>query len=61
MANLSQQKRLRMLKFLQTIREEHKDDDTYVSTDDGYFHSKCLSFMAERLHSAKLLLSSGCR
>lgn len=27
MANLSQQKRQRMLKFLQTIREEHKDDD----------------------------------
>lgn len=27
MANLSQQKRLRMLEFLQTIREEHKDDD----------------------------------
>ena len=28
MANLSQQKRQRMLDFLQTIREEHKDDDT---------------------------------
>lgn len=27
MANLSQQKRQRMLGFLQTIREEHKDDD----------------------------------
>ena len=27
MANLSQQKRQRMLQFLQTIREEHKDDD----------------------------------
>lgn len=27
MANLSQQKRQRMLRFLQTIREEHKDDD----------------------------------
>lgn len=27
MANLSQQKRQRMLKFLQTIREEHKNDD----------------------------------
>lgn len=27
MANLSQQKRQRMLVFLQTIREEHKDDD----------------------------------
>lgn len=27
MANLSQQKRQRMLEFLQTIREEHKDDD----------------------------------
>ncbi len=27
MANLSQQKRERMLQFLKTIREEHKDDD----------------------------------
>ena len=27
MANLSQQKRQRMLEFLQTIRDEHKDDD----------------------------------
>lgn len=27
MANLSQQKRQRMLEFLETIREEHKDDD----------------------------------
>ena len=27
MANLSQQKRQRMLEFLQSIREEHKDDD----------------------------------
>ena len=27
MANLSQLKRQRMLKFLQTIREEHKNDD----------------------------------
>lgn len=27
MANLSQQKRRRMLEFLQAIREEHKDDD----------------------------------
>ena len=27
MANLSQQKRFRMLKFLQTIRKAHKDDD----------------------------------
>ena len=27
MANLTQQKRQRMLEFLQTIREEHKDDD----------------------------------
>lgn len=27
MANLSQQKRQRMLEFLQTIREEHKNDD----------------------------------
>lgn len=32
-------------------------DDTYVSADDGYFHSKWLSFMAKRLLSAKLLLS----
>lgn len=27
MANLSQEKRRRMLAFLETIREEHKDDD----------------------------------
>lgn len=27
MANLSQQKHQRMLQFLKTIREEHKDDD----------------------------------
>ncbi len=27
MANLSQEKRQRMLTFLQTIRDEHKDDD----------------------------------
>ena len=27
MANLSQEKRQRMLTFLETIREEHKDDD----------------------------------
>lgn len=27
MVNSSQQKRQRMLEFLQTIREEHKDDD----------------------------------
>ena len=27
MANLSQEKRQRMLAFLETIREEHKDDD----------------------------------
>lgn len=27
MANLSQEKRQRMLAFLNTIREEHKDDD----------------------------------
>ncbi len=27
MANLSQEKRQRMLDFLKTIREEHKDDD----------------------------------
>ena len=32
-------------------------DDTYVSADDGYFHSKWLSFMAKRLLSAKSLLS----
>ena len=31
MANLSQQKRQRMLKFLQTIREEHKDDDVLIA------------------------------
>lgn len=30
MANLSQQKRQRMLKFLQTVREEHKDDDNVL-------------------------------
>lgn len=30
MANLSQQKRQRMLEFLQTIREEHKDDDNVL-------------------------------
>lgn len=27
MANLSHQKRQRMLRFLRTIRDEHKDDD----------------------------------
>ena len=27
MANLSQEKRQRMLAFLETIRKEHKDDD----------------------------------
>ena len=31
MANLSQQKRQRMLEFLQTIREEHKDDDDVLA------------------------------
>ena len=31
MANLSQQKRLRMLEFLQTIREEHKNDDDVLA------------------------------
>ena len=30
MANLSQQKRQRMLAFLQTLREEHKDDDSVL-------------------------------
>lgn len=30
MANLSQQKRQRMLEFLQTLREEHKDDDSVL-------------------------------
>ena len=30
MANLSKQKRQRMLEFLQTIREEHKDDDNVL-------------------------------
>ena len=32
-------------------------DDACVSSDDGYFHSKWLSFMAERLQIAKSLLS----
>ena len=31
MANLSQQKRQRMLEFLQTLREEHKDEDTTLA------------------------------
>ena len=30
MANLSKQKRQRMLEFLQTIREEHKDEDNVL-------------------------------
>ena len=30
MANLSQQKRQRMLEFLQKLREEHKDDDSVL-------------------------------
>lgn len=30
MANLSQEKRKRMLKFLETIRQEHKDDDAVL-------------------------------
>ena len=30
MANLSQQKRQRMLEFLQRLREEHKDDDSVL-------------------------------
>lgn len=30
MANLSQKKRQRMLEFLQTLREEHKDDDSVL-------------------------------
>ena len=30
MANLSRQKRQRMLEFLQTLREEHKDDDSVL-------------------------------
>lgn len=30
MANLSQQKRQRVLEFLQTLREEHKDDDSVL-------------------------------
>ena len=32
-------------------------DDNYIGTDDGYRHSKWLSFMAERLKIAKGLLS----
>ena len=28
MANLSQQKRLRMMEFMSKLKEEHKDDDT---------------------------------
>ena len=36
-------------------------DDAYVDSVDGYRHSKWLSFMAERLRIAQLLLSkSGC-
>ena len=35
MANLSQQKRQRMLEFLQRLREEHKDDDSVLSALGG--------------------------
>lgn len=30
MANLSQQKRLRMMEFMSKLKEEHKDDDTVL-------------------------------
>ena len=30
MANLSQQKRLRMMEFLLKLKEEHKDDDSVL-------------------------------
>lgn len=33
-------------------------DDNYIGTDDGYRHSKWLSFMSERLKIAKELLSN---
>ena len=42
----------------------HKDfvyDDSFVGMDDGYYHSKWLSFISKRLDVAKKLLSSkGC-
>lgn len=30
MVNLSQQKRQRMMKFLSTLKEQHKDDDSVL-------------------------------
>lgn len=40
-----------------TCNKDFIYDDACVSSDDGYFHSKWLSFMAERLRIAKSLLS----
>lgn len=40
-----------------TGNEDFKYDDAYVDTEDGYYHSKWLSFMYERLRIAHSLLS----
>ena len=34
MANLSQQKRERMLKFLETIKAEHTDDESIIALNE---------------------------
>ncbi|MDE7311698.1 MAG: hypothetical protein K2N87_08825 [Eubacterium sp.] len=40
MTNISQQKRLEILKFLQTIREEHKYNDDALITIEQNKHKK---------------------
>lgn len=57
MANLSQQKRQRMLEFLQTIREQHKDDDD-VLTAIGEIESEDGQIMEQRVISHRRL--NGC-
>lgn len=42
-----------------TGNEDFIYDDNFVSPDDGYRHSKWLSFMSERLHLAYSLLTVG--
>lgn len=41
-----------------TGNKDFRYDDTYVGKEDGYFHSKWLSFLEKRLRIASALLSN---
>lgn len=67
MANLSQQKRQRMLEFLQTIREEHKDDDNVLIAIGETLYLKSINNeykldtkQYENTHTGAFLLLRGC-